>query len=37
MNLDEAQRKQVADWIAAGAKLAEIQTRLAAEFGIKLT
>ena len=37
MNLDEAQRKQVADWIAAGAKLSEIQNRLAAEFGIKLT
>ncbi len=37
MNLDDTQRKQVADWIAAGAKLSEIQNRLAAEFGIKLT
>lgn len=37
MNLDEAQRKQVAEWIAAGAKLAEIQTRLLTEFKIKLT
>ena len=28
MNLDEAQRKQVADWIAQGLKLSEIQNRL---------
>jgi len=37
MNLDEAQRKKVAEWIAAGAKLSEIQTRLAAELNVKLT
>jgi len=37
MNLDEAQRKQVAAWIAAGAKLSEIQTRLASELGLKFT
>lgn len=37
MNLDEAQRQQVAAWIAAGAKLSEIQTRLMSEFGQKLT
>ena len=37
MKLDEAQRLTVAKWIADGAKLSEIQSRLAAEFGVKLT
>ncbi|MGO8838530.1 MAG: hypothetical protein ACLQAH_08905 [Limisphaerales bacterium] len=37
MNLDEAQRKQVAAWIADGAKLSEIQTRLASELNLKFT
>jgi len=37
MNLTEEQRRQVAAWITQGAKLAEIQSRLAAEFGLKLT
>lgn len=37
MKLDEAQRLTVAKWIADGAKLSEIQNRLAAEFGLKLT
>jgi hypothetical protein len=37
MNLTEAQRQQVAEWINAGAKLAEIQKRLQSELGIKLT
>jgi hypothetical protein len=37
MNLTEEQRKQVSAWIEQGAKLAEIQSRLAAEFGLKLT
>ena len=37
MKLDETQRQQVAAWIAAGAKLSEIQNRLAAELGVKLT
>jgi hypothetical protein len=37
MNLDEAQRQQVAAWIAAGAKLSEIQNQLLAEFKVKLT
>jgi hypothetical protein len=37
MNLDEAQRQKVAAWIADGAKLAEIQTRLMSEFNLKLT
>ena len=37
MKLDEAQRLAVTKWIAEGAKLSEIQNRLAAEFGVKLT
>ena len=37
MNLDEAQRQKVAVWIADGAKISEIQTRLMSEFGLKLT
>jgi hypothetical protein len=37
MTLTEEQRQRVTTWIAEGAKLAEIQNRLAAEFGIKLT
>ena len=37
MNLDEAQRTKVAAWIADGAKLSEIQTRLASELGLKFT
>jgi hypothetical protein len=37
MKLDEAQRLAVARWISEGAKLAEIQNRLAAEFSLKLT
>ncbi len=37
MNLDEAQRKQVTQWIAEGLKLSEIQNRLNSELGVKLT
>jgi hypothetical protein len=37
MNLNEAQQKTVSEWIAAGAKLSEVQTRLAKEFGLSLT
>jgi hypothetical protein len=37
MNLDESQRQKVAAWIADGAKLSEIQTRLTSELGLKLT
>ena len=37
MNLNDEQRQRVAAWIAAGAKLSEVQNRLAAELGIKLT
>src|SRR4051812_13730274 len=37
MNLDEAQRNKVAAWIAEGLKLSDIQNRLMAEMGIKMT
>ena len=37
MNLDDAQRRKVTEWIALGLKLSDIQTRLASELGIRLT
>src|SRR3989442_14304160 len=37
MKLDDEQRKKVAEWIAQGLKLSEIQNRLAAELGVNLT
>ena len=37
MNLDEAQRQRITAWVLQGAKLSEIQSRLAEEFGIKMT
>lgn len=37
MNLTDEQRQRVAAWIAQGAKLSEVQNRLASELGIKLT
>ena len=37
MNLDEAQRKKVTEWIGQGLRLSEIQTRLASELGLRLT
>jgi len=37
MNLDDVQRQRVTAWVLAGAKLSEIQNRLAEEFGLKLT
>jgi len=37
MNLDETQRQRVTAWILQGAKLSEIQTKLAEEFGLRLT
>src|SRR5438034_5899099 len=37
MNLDDAQRKKVAEWIAQGLKLSEIQNRLASELGVVMT
>ena len=37
MSLDETQRKKVADWIAQGLKLSDIQNRIRSEFGIPMT
>lgn len=37
MNLDEAQRQQVAKWIEEGLKLSEIQNKLGSEFGVRMT
>lgn len=37
MQLNEAQRQQVSAWIAGGAKLSEIQNRLASELSLRLT
>ena len=37
MNLDEAQKLKVTQWIADGLKLAEIQNRLQKEYGLRLT
>jgi hypothetical protein len=37
MTLTDTQRQQVAAWIAAGAKLSEIQNRLDKECGLRLT
>jgi hypothetical protein len=37
MNLDESQRKKVAEWIAQGLKLSEIQTRMGSDLGLRLT
>jgi hypothetical protein len=37
MNLDEAQRSKVAEWIAQGLKLSDIQNRLAADLGVTMT
>lgn len=37
MTLDDTQRKKVAGWIAEGMKLSEIQNRLAADFGVRMT
>ena len=37
MNLNDAQQKTVAEWVAGGLKLAEVQTRIGSEFGLQLT
>jgi hypothetical protein len=37
MNLDDAQKKKVTEWIAQGLKLSEIQKRLSDELGLSLT
>jgi hypothetical protein len=37
MTLDDTQRKKVAEWIANGMKLSEIQNRLASDLGVRMT
>ena len=37
MNLDDAQKRTVADWIAQGQKLSDIQKRLSDELGVHMT
>ena len=37
MNLDDSQRKKVAEWVGQGLKLSEIQSRLASELGLNMT
>lgn len=37
MKLDDAQKRQVAQWVEQGAKIAEIQTRIALEFKLTMT
>lgn len=37
MNLDDSQRKQVAEWLEQGLKLSEIQSKLASDFGVRMT
>ena len=36
-SLTPAQTAQVASWVAAGATLSQVQTRLAAELGVTMT
>jgi hypothetical protein len=37
MNLDEAQRQKVVEWIGQGLKLADIQNKLISEFHVTMT
>jgi hypothetical protein len=37
MNLDEAQRQKVVEWIAQGLKLSDIQNRLISEYHLTMT
>ncbi len=37
MKLDASQKNAVAQWVNDGASLSEVQTKIAAEFGIKMT
>jgi hypothetical protein len=37
MTLTDAQKSEVSRWIAQGAKITEIQTRLGSELGVRLT
>jgi hypothetical protein len=37
MNLNETQKKKVAEWVAQGMKLSEIQNRIASELQVRMT
>jgi hypothetical protein len=37
MNLDDAQRSKVSEWVSQGMKLSDIQARMASELGLKMT
>jgi len=37
MNLDDSQRQTVGKWVEEGLKLSEIQSKLASEFGMRMT
>ncbi len=37
IELNDAQKQTVADWVAEGCEISEIQRRISAEFGIKIT
>lgn len=37
MNLDDAQKQKVSQWIEEGLKLSEVQDRLAKELGLRMT
>ena len=37
MNLDEAQKQKITQWIEEGLKLSDIQSRISSELGIQLT
>jgi len=37
MNLDDAQRQKVSEWIKQGLKLSEIQSRMTSELGVTIT
>lgn len=37
MKLNESQKNNVAEWVNAGATLSEVQTKIAEDFGIKMT
>jgi hypothetical protein len=37
MNLDEGQRKKIAEWVREGLKLSDIQKRIGSEFGVTMT
>lgn len=37
MNLDEAQKQKIAQWIEEGLKLSDIQSKINSEFGLSMT